>query len=338
MTKSRARPSTSRDQKIRVSCLGGGTGLFTLLLGLKTLRGLDLSAIVSMSDDGGSTGKLRDALGILPPGDIRRCLVALSTAPNLMNELIQYRFSHGKGLEGHALGNLLLAALSHMQGSMTGAVKALGDILKIQGAVIPVTETSNRLRARLENGKIIEGEHCIDLFKGFDPKLRIRKLWQEPSSKPNSAALKALRKSDFIILGPGDLYTSLISNLIVKGIARAIVQSRAVKIYICNVMTKPGETMNFTASDHVAGIVRYLGKDCLDYVICSSTGFSAKSLKKYARKRQIPVRERSRERLRRLTKAKIIWEDVASEKILVRHDSSKLAGVIQRIIEKHFKR
>ncbi len=321
-------------QGTRIACLGGGTGLFTLLSGLKTLSGLSLSSIVSMSDDGGSTGKLRDIFGILPPGDVRRSLVALSTAPDLLNELMQYRFEKGKGLKGHSFGNLFLTALSEMRGSMSQAVKSASDILNIQGQVIPVTETVNTLKAELENGSIIHGESRIDLFEANNPKLsRIKRLWQEPVTSANPDALEALHNSHFILLGPGDLFTSVISNLIVSGIAEAVVSSHAKKIYVCNIMTKPGETTRFKVSDHVREIVRYLQQDALDYVLCSATHFSKASLEKYARKGQVPVVEGHAKKIRSVTRAKILWEDVASDRELVRHDSLKLANVLKKIIE-----
>ena len=315
----------------RLACLGGGTGLFTLLLGLKTLTGVSLTSIVSMSDDGGSTGQLRDMFGILPPGDIRRSLVALSTAPDLLNELMQYRFKSGKGLAGHNLGNLLLTALNDMRGSMSLAVKSIGEILNMQGQVIPVTETVNTLMAELENGAILSGERRIDLFEGHDPSLKITRLWQEPAAKANPDALEALFNADFIILGPGDLFTSVIPNLIVDGIADAILASRSKKIYICNVMSEPGETTDFQVSDHVREIIRYLKKDALDYVICPSTKFSKESLARYQKKMQVPVIQEHPEKLKKLTKAKMIWADVASETELVRHDSLKLAVEIKKI-------
>lgn len=321
------------NQRVQVVCVGGGTGLFTLLSGLKTISGIHLVSIVSMSDDGGSTGKLRDMFGILPPGDVRRSLVALSTAPDLLNELMQYRFNRGDGLKGHNLGNLILTALSEMRGSMTLAVKSLSEILDIQGEVIPVTDTNNLLKAELENGEVIEGEHRIDLFEGRDPELRIRRLWQEPEVSPNPLALEALRRARYIILGPGDLYTSVISNLVVPGIAETIASSRAKKIYVCNVMTKAGETSGFQVSDHVREIIKYLKADCLHYVLCSSSRFSKDSLKHYATQGQIPVVEYHKKNISKYTAAKIMWADVASESELVRHDSLKLAMELKKIFK-----
>ena len=321
------------DQETRIACLGGGTGLFTLLSGLKTLTSVSLCSIVSMSDDGGSTGKLRDMFGILPPGDVRRSLVALSTAPDLLNELMQYRFKRGEGLAGHNLGNLLLTALAEMRGNMTHAVRSIAEILNIQGQVIPVTETMNTLHAELENGAILTGEHHIDLFKGQDRSLKINRLWQEPIAAGNPDAIEAIYNARYILIGPGDLYTSLISNLIVEGVGEAICASRAKKIYICNVMTKPGETTNFQVSDHIRELNKYLKKDVLDFVICPSTTFSQEVLDTYSKQGQKPVWEASPKDLGQVTRAKIIWADVASEQELVRHDSLKLAAEIKKIIE-----
>ncbi|MDP3919900.1 MAG: uridine diphosphate-N-acetylglucosamine-binding protein YvcK [Candidatus Omnitrophota bacterium] len=316
-----------------VVCFGGGTGLFTLLSGLKTLSGLSLTAIVSMSDDGGSTGKLRALFGILPPGDVRRSLIALSSAPYLLNELLQHRFRGGGEFKDHNVGNLLLTALTEMRGSMTEAVKMLGAILSIQGRVIPVTESLNILKAELENGAIIEGEHRIDLFEGNDPKLRIERLWQDPPAKANSEALDAIRHARFIVLGPGDLYTSVISNLIVEGVAPEIRRSKAKKIYICNVMTKPGETTDYTVSDHIREVVKYLGKDCLDYVFCSSTQLSRDLLELYAQKGQAPVIERNLDEFRKITQAVVIPADLSMRAELARHDSLKLATELKKIFD-----
>ena len=321
-------------QGVHIACVGGGTGLFTLLSGLKTLSGVSLSSIVAMSDDGGSTGILRTLFGILPPGDVRRSLVALSNAPDLLNELMQYRFKRGAGLEGHNLGNLLLTALSEMRGSMSHAVKSLGEILNIQGQVIPVTETVNTLKAEMDNGVVVEGEHRIDIFSGQeDSSVRIKRLWQEPEAKATLDALVTLFNAHCIILGPGDLYTSIIANLIVGGIAQAVTTSKAKVIYICNVMTKPGETGNYSAADHVREVVRYLKIDRLDYVISSSTQFSTDALKSYAVKGQVPVSDFDAEKMKEATKAKIIHADVASDHLLVRHDSLKLANVLKKIFD-----
>lgn len=321
-------------QGLRVACLGGGTGLFTLLSGLKTLPAAQLTSIVSMSDDGGSTGRLRDMFGILPPGDIRRSLVALSTAPDLLNQLMQFRFDRGQELEGHNLGNLLLTALSEMTGTMASAVKSIGEILNIQGTVIPVTEQANILKAELEDGSLISGESNIDLCESRDPNIRIKRLWQEPEVSASPDALEAIYNAQFIILGPGDLFTSIVPNLLVGGIAKAICSSKAKKIYICNVMTKPGETAGFNVSDHVREIVQYLGNDALDYVVCArSDDYEEELIKRYRFKKQEPVQVSRPQELKKVSRAKIIEEDITAHDELVRHDSLKLAAVIQKLIE-----
>ena len=320
-------------KQMRVACVGGGTGLFTLLSGLKTIPGLHLSSIVSMSDDGGSTGRLRDRFGILPPGDVRRSLIALSGAPHLLNQLMQYRFVRGEELEGHNLGNLMLTALSEMRGSMAAAVGALGEILSIQGEVIPATDTDTTLFARLGNGSVIEGENRIDVYEAADRDARIERLWCTPHATANRDALRALGEADLIILGPGDLFTSLISNLVIEGIPEAIRASGATKVFVCNVMTEPGETCDFSLFDHVRELLRYLDDDCLDYVLTSRTSFSADALSYYAERSQFPVIEREGERLSELTRARIVRADVASESSLVRHDSLKLAVAMRELLE-----
>lgn len=314
----------------RVVCLGGGTGLYTLLLGLKTLPSTHVTSIVSMSDEGGSSGRIREAYGILPPGDVRRSLVALSTAPEFMNDLIQYRFAEGGGLTNHNLGNLLLTAMADLKGSMAEAVRALGDILNIQGIVLPVTTTMNTLVAELENGDVIRGEDHIDVPQGRDPNMKIAKLWQEPEAQANPDALSAILAADLILIGPGDLFSSIIANLCVTGISEAIRAGHGRKLYICNLMTKPGETSGFTVADHIRQIVRYLGDDVLDEVLASNTAFSKDALAEYAKQRQEPVRLDEEAALRGVTNATILVRDIASERELVRHDSLKLVNELFR--------
>lgn len=314
----------------RVVCLGGGTGLYTLLLGLKTLPSTHLTSVVSMSDDGGSSGRIREAFGVLPPGDVRRSLVALSSTPDLMNDLMQYRFGEGGGLADHNLGNLLLTAMAGLTGSMAEAVRAMGDILNVQGIVLPVTMSPNTLVAQLDDGTVVRGEHRIDVPQDRDPRIRITRLWQEPEAEANPDALSAILAADLITIGPGDLFTSVIANLCVKGIAQAIRASRARKLYICNLMTKPGETSGFTVADHIREVVRYLGDDVLDEVLVSNTSFSSEALAGYAKQGQEPVRVDAAAALRQATKAQIVIRDLASERELVRHDSLKLVNEIFR--------
>ena len=315
----------------RVVCLGGGSGLYTLLLGLKTLPGLYLTSIVTMSDDGGSSGRLRESFGILPPGDVRRSLVALSTAPALLNELMHYRFSGGEGLKDHSLGNLLLTAMADLKGSMAEAVRAMGDVLDIQGTVLPVTTHLNRLVAQLADGTVIRGETNIDVPKGRDPRIRIEKVWQEPEPEANPNALSSILAADLILLGPGDLFTGIVATLTVKGIRDAVCAARGRTIYLCNLMTKPGETSGFTAMDHVAEVVRYLGQDALDDVLISNTTLAPLALARYAQNGQDPVRVDTAG-MRAVTRARVLMKDVGSSDELVRHDSMKLAGEIQQLL------
>ena len=239
-------------RKHRISCIGGGTGLFTLLMGLKTLSNVLLTSIVSMTDDGGSSGRLRISFGILPPGDIRRSLVALSNAPEFMNDVIQHRFSRGSGLKGHSFGNLFLTALAEIKGSMSEAVKGLGDILNIQGIVVPANITLTKLCAEFEDGTVVKGESKIDLAEDRKPELHVKRLWHEPPTECGSSTYSAIIHSDLVTIGPGDLFTSVITNITVSHIREALSKTKAKKVYICNLMTKPGETFNYDAADHIA--------------------------------------------------------------------------------------
>lgn len=320
--------------KIRICCIGGGTGLFNLLMGIKSISGTLLTSIVSMSDDGGSSGKLKADFGILPPGDIRRSLIALSNAPLVTNEVMQYRFEKGEGLKGHNLGNLFLTALTEIKGSMAEAVRNCGDILNIQGIVLPVTSNQTTLCAQFENGKIIKGEHKIDLAEERNPNLHIDNIWHEPQTQLDTNAYSSLLSADIIIIGPGDLFTSIITNFAVKGLTEAIKKSKAKKIYICNLMTKPGETANYESYHHIRDIVKFLGGDFLDYIIASNTKLSESAKRKYAQKHQYPVKISDEQIIRQVTKAKIITADSGHETLLVRHDISKIRREIQKILTK----
>lgn len=308
----------------RVCCLGGGTGLFTLLSALKSLPDILLISLVNMSDDGGSSGRLRSSFGILPPGDIRRSLVALSNAPEVMNELMRYRFDRGGELRDHSLGNLLLTGLTGMKGSMAEAVRAMGDILNIQGIVLPITQTMTEFVARFENGKVVRGESRISLCAGRDPALQVRKVWHEPRAACDASAYASILHADVILIGPGDLYTSVITNLVVGEVKEAISLTRAKKIYLCNLMTRPGETSGLDAREHVQRIVKALGKDSLNCVLVSNARFSKVAIARYAKLDQHPVLMHGKEGLEGITQAKVVLADMADQKELVRHDPQKL--------------
>lgn len=326
------------NNKKRIACIGGGTGLFNLLMGIKNLPDVLPVSIVSTTDDGGSSGRLKESFGVLPPGDVRRSLVALSTAPQTMNELMTYRFSEGGCFIGHSLGNLLLTALTKIKGSMALAVSGLSDILNIQGIVVPVATTKSNLCAMFKDGTVIKGESNIDLGKGRSSDLRVKKCWHEPPSKCDPNAFASIINADIVTIGPGDLYTSVITNFLINDIRRAIAEAKAKKIYICNIMTKPGETANFTAMDHIKEIVKYLKQDCLDYVIISDNrALSKGALSRYSKKKQFPVQMGDISEIKRVTKAKIIIADVAHETELIRHDSQKIADCLAKIIRREHK-
>lgn len=311
-----------------VVTIGGGTGTFTVLTALKDFD-FNLSAIVSMCDDGGSTGQLRDDYGVLPPGDIRRSLIALSAASRSLRQLFDYRFKNGS-LDGHNFGNLFLTALEKTEGSFHQAVLVAARLLNVKGRVIPVTLSNVRLHAELENGKVIIGETNIDIPK-HNPKLKIKKVFIKPSAHPNRHALEAIKEANLIIIGPGDLYTSLIPNFLVRGIAKAVCNSRARKILICNLMTKNGETNNFLVSDFLETLENYLGKDAIDYVLVNSKKPGNVRLKRYADENCQPV-ILSKDYKSKSDKVSILKADVLTKSGLIRHDPKKLGRQILSLL------
>ncbi len=265
-----------------VVTIGGGTGNFAVLTALKPYP-VNLTAVVSMADDGGSSGILRDQYGVLPPGDIRRVLVALSESSETLRELFNYRFSQGS-LHGHSLGNLFLSALEKMTGDFASAVREASQVLNIRGEVVPVTLDNVRLYAKLADGKTLKGETNIDIPKS-SARSAIKKIWLEPAARMNPRIKKILKNVDLIILGPGDLYTSLIPNLLVKGLPEEIRKSKAKKVYIANLMTKFGETHNFRAADFIQALETYLGKGVIDYVIFNNKKPPQRILQRYQKEK-----------------------------------------------------
>ena len=240
----------------RIVAVGGGTGLSMLLSGAKNITN-NLTAIVSVGDDGGSSGRLREEMGILPPGDIRHCITALADDEDLVNKLFKYRFTNGEGLEGHSFGNLFLTALYNITGDMVSAVRASSRVLSIRGRVLPATLDDMKLVAEMEDGRIIHGESTIPEAHG-----KIKRLFTEPANcKALPDVIQAIRDAELIILGPGSLYTSVIPNLLVKEISEEIIKSKAKKIYVCNIMTQPGETDNYTVSDHLKALIQHAGSN-----------------------------------------------------------------------------
>jgi uncharacterized cofD-like protein len=319
--KTRKQKEVLKREKIVV--IGGGTGSYTVLRGLKKYD-VDLTAVISMMDSGGSTGKLRDEFGFLPPGDVRRALIALSSETSTLRKLFEYRFEKGQGLSGHNFGNLLLTALRDITGSDAKAIEEASKILNIKGRVLPVTTVNCHLAAILENKQIILGETNIDIPK-HNANLKIKKLFTVPKAKAYNEAVQSIIEADKIIIGPGDIYTSVLSNIIVEGIKEAIMKSKAKKIYVCNIMTKHGESSGFKASDFISEIEKYLGKT-LDYVICNNKKPAKNLLEKYASEKSEFVEPNAKE-----IKFKIIKTNLLDDIHLARHDPDKLAKAIMSI-------
>jgi uncharacterized cofD-like protein len=312
--------------------IGGGTGNFVVLQGLKKYA-LDLTAIVSMADDGGSTGILRDELGVLPPGDVRQCLVALSNSSRLMRSLMNYRFENG-GLGGHSFGNLLLSALEKVTGSFEKAVEEAGKILNIKGKVIPVTTNQVRLKMLLNNRKLLEGEKEIylshEIEKGYQT------LYLEPFPKVNPHVIDAISTADLLVIGPGGLHTSLIPNLLVDGVCDAIRNSGAKKVFVVNLMNRKGQTTGYKTKDYLRELLRYLGEDIFDHILINQEKPPKELMDVYAKEGDLVEND--------LEDGRVIFSDllgtVAEERKkdlvkrnLIRHDSKKLAQELVKIVD-----
>lgn len=336
---------------LRVVAIGGGTGLSTLLRGLKryvanpsgvlpteTSRGKDLpclirdlAAVVTVTDDGGSSGRLREDFKMLPPGDVRNCMVALSEDEHLLSKLFQFRFEQGD-LGGHSFGNLFVAALSHITGDFAQAVQMSSQILATRGHIFPATNRNVTLAARMDDGSVVRGETNITASSHG-----ILELLLEPADvEPLSGTLDAIANADLITLGPGSLYTSLITNLLVRGIPEALAASRAVRVYVCNLMTQANESLGLSASEHIekilqhAGIAHANGKNepLFDYALINAAPFSPTLLAKYAQEGQRPI-EADLDRIRALGVEPIVG-DFVLEGDLLRHDHDRIA---ERLIE-----
>jgi uncharacterized cofD-like protein len=306
--------------------VGGGTGLSTLLRGLKHYSA-NITAIVTVADDGGSSGRLRREMGILPPGDIRNCIAALADEEKLLTELFQYRFQAGNGLSGHSFGNLFITAMTDITGDLERAIAASSKVLAVQGRVLPATLEDVRLWAELEDGRYIEGESNIPEAQG-----KIRRVGcfpEHPRALP--AVLKAIKAADYIIIGPGSLYTSIIPNLLIPEIQAAIANATVPRIYICNMMTQPGETDNYTVSDHLNAIDRVSSQRLYDAVLVQRSSPSPAVLENYAAEKSHPVyldREAVVQKGCRIILANVMREDENTHR--VRHDPQRLARVLMR--------
>jgi uncharacterized cofD-like protein len=323
---------------VRIVALGGGTGLSVVLRGLKEHiaqgardRGpkeraqcpiSDLVAVVAVSDDGGSSGRLRREYRVLPPGDIRNCMVALSSDEPLLAHLFQYRFPTGRGLAGHSFGNLFLTALTNVTGDFSRAVEVSSQVLAIRGRIFPSTEQNVTLEAVLEDGSIVAGETKISRSRK-----RIARVRLSPRRvRPSPQGLEALRQADLILVGPGSLYTSIIPNLLVQDVVDVIANSSATRVYIANLMTQPGETSHYSVADHVRAIYHHAGRRLFDYAIVNSAPISPRLLRRYRTEGAEPVAT-SLPELERMG-LKCIEADVLQQDRVVRHDQSALADLL----------
>ena len=310
----------------KIVVIGGGTGLSVMLRGLKE-KNLDITAIVTVADDGGSSGRLRDELQIPPPGDIRNVLLALANTEPLLNEVLQYRFKTGNGLAGHSLGNLMLAAMTDISGDFVTGIKQLSEVLAVKGRVLPAANRSIILHAEMEDGSIVTGESMIP--QANQP---IKRVFLEPADiEPLSEAVEAINDADAILIGPGSLYTSIMPNLLVPKLAQAIVESDAVKLFVCNVMTQPGETDNYSVRDHLDAIYRHIGHHLFDYVIVNNGEIPEEVEQRYAAKGAKPVQ------LDVAHDETIGYQVIADQLILfnqvLRHDAERLSHHIYKLVE-----
>jgi len=309
----------------RLVVIGGGTGLSMLLHGLKEYTS-NITAIVTVADDGGSSGRLRQDFDVLPPGDIRNCLVALADAEPLMGKLFQFRFGEGSELSGHNFGNLFITAMSKVTGDFDAAIKESSKVLAIRGSVLPSTLDKVTLVAEHTDGSQTMGESQIP--KAGVPIKRI--LLRPANAKPTEEAIDAVRRADAIMLGPGSLYTSIMPNLLVSRMHKEVLSSKAIKIYVCNVMTQKGETDDFTASDHLRTIIEHTAPGIADYAIVNTAKISDDLLKKYKEEGSDPVIP-DVDNFKKF-KCKVVKAHIVSTKDYVRHDASKLAKIIVDLV------
>lgn len=330
-----------KNKSPRVVCIGGGTGTFVALKGLKEYP-VELAALVTMADSGGSNKRIRDEFGLLPTSDIRQCFVALSDengGAGLLRKLFMYRFEKGEGIKGMTMGNLFMAALADILGSQEEAIRQTRKVLRIKGRVIPISYTNTNLSARYEDGHIVSEEHLIDEPQ-HDGRLKIQEVFLAPKALANPEALEAIGRADLVVLGPGDLYTSLVPNILVTGISGALARSSATVVYILNLMTKFGQTFQYSALDHVATLEKYIGTS-IDCILVNNGSIPKRALDVYAKFNEVPVEDN-------LTDGKpyqVIHRDLVSHHMvtksksdalvrsLIRHDSNKLAAALIHVLE-----
>ena len=308
-----------KERKPKIVIMGGGTGLSVLLRGLKQYP-VDITAVVTIADDGGSSGRLRDELEIPPPGDIRNVLVALSDVEPLVEALFQHRFTTGDGLKGHALGNLLLAGMTSITGDFFHAITETSKVLNVRGRVLPAANQSAVLHAELEDGEIVTGES------------KIHRVFLTPEDvEPLHETLTEIKRADLLVFGPGSLYTSILPNLVVNKIGDAVLAAKAKKVYVCNVMTQAGETMGYTAFDHVQALQDHLGKPFIDTAIVNNRDIPCELRQLYEEEMSAPVvvdEERFTE-----NNINVIQDQLAKyDDRVVRHDTLKLASILYSLL------
>lgn len=325
-----------REHNIRVVTIGGGTGMFTVLSELKRYTDIDVTAVVNMADDGGSTGRLRDEYGVLPPGDLRQCLVALSDAPLILRRLFAYRYAHGD-LRGHTFGNIFLSTIEQVSGSLDKALEVAAEILKIRGAVVPVTLDRTHLCAELKNGKKIVGEYALSNYQ-LVSRFGIKRIYLSPKAKANPKALLAIRHAEVIIIGPGNFYSSLVPNLLVSGIVPALARSKAKKILVANIMNKHGQTDGFSPGTYLSELERIAGTRLFEAVLYNTKRPPTKLLRQYIDEGE-PIRKAGkivdgRPCIGRDLLALGLYKPPQGDQIprsLIRHDPAKLAAALRAL-------
>jgi uncharacterized cofD-like protein len=311
----------------KIVIIGGGTGLSVLLRGLKYLP-VEITAVVTVADDGGSSGRLRDEMDIPPPGDIRNVLAALSDVEPLVEDLFQHRFKNGNGLSGHSLGNLILAAMTTITGDFVHAISEMSKVLNVRGRVLPAANQSVILNAEMEDGSVVTGESKIP-YSGK----KIKRVFLNPEEiEPLQETLSVIEHADLIILGPGSLYTSILPNLLVPKLGKQVLNAKAKKVYICNVMTQAGETLNYTASDHVKALNDHMGTRFIDTIIVNDGEIPSDIKQRYAKELAKPVIY-DIETLESLGLEIIHDRIVSYEDGVIRHDTKKVASVLYEILQ-----
>lgn len=318
----------NREKLPRVVVVGGGTGMPVLLRGLKNLP-IHLTALVTVADDGGSTGEIRKGMAIPAPGDIRNVIAALSDAEPILLELFQHRFATENGLSGHSMGNLLLAAMTSVTGDFYTGIKEISRVLNVKGDVFPISNENLTLHARMKDGTVVTGESNIPLAnKEID-----RVYFKSGNIQPMPHAMKAINRADVVIISPGSLYTSIMPNLIIPGIGSALKNTRGEVVYVCNIMTQQGETTDYTAADHVEAIFNHIGKDTLDSIIVHSEPIEQTILDLYAKEASEPVKN-DYNRLRSMNIEVIEGDIIDHSKRAVRHDTNKISSLLYSMVHR----